>query len=154
LLFTSSDQINFEVPFDVTGTTAQLVVNANGIASSPTMVSIAQASPGIFVPGILNQDFTVNSPSNPARAGTFVQIYATGLLPPNGSGQVEAKLHDVIITSLPYAGPAPGIPGVQQVNLQIPSYFPTMTTEVLLCSTAAGQRACSPPVKISVMAAQ
>jgi uncharacterized protein (TIGR03437 family) len=154
LLFTSSDQINFEVPSDLAGTTAQLVVTANGVAGSPMTVNVAQNNPGIFVPGILNQDFTVNSASNPAKAGTFVQIYATGLLPPNGLGEVEAKLHDLILTSLPYAGPAPGIGGVQQVNLQIPPYYPTMTTEVLLCSTVSGQRACGPPVKISVMAAQ
>jgi uncharacterized protein (TIGR03437 family) len=154
LLFTSSDQINFEVPASLTGSTAQLVVTANGVASAPMTVNLAAANPGIFVPGILNQNYTVNSASNPAPAGTFIQIYATGLLPSNGQGQVEAKLHDLIITSLPYAGPAPGIPGVQQVNLQIPPYYPTMTTEVLLCTTAGGVRACSPPVKISVVATQ
>lgn len=154
LLFTSSDQINFEVPATLTGSTAQLVVTASGVPSVPMTTNLAAASPGIFVPGILNQNSTVNGASNPAPAGTFVQIYTTGLLPANGQGQVEAKLHDQIITSLPYAGPAPGIPGVQQVNLQIPPYYPTMTTEVLLCTTAGGVRACSPPVKISVMATQ
>jgi uncharacterized protein (TIGR03437 family) len=154
LLFTGSDQINFEVPASLTGTTAQLMVTVNGVASSPMTVNLAAANPGIFVPGILNQNNSVNSPSNPASAGSFVQIYATGLLPANGQGQVEAKLHDLILTTLPYAGPAPGIPGVQQVNLQIPSYYPTMTTEVLLCTTAGGARVCSPPVKISVVATQ
>jgi uncharacterized protein (TIGR03437 family) len=152
LLFTTSDQINFEVPATLTGATAQMVATVNGVSSSPITVNLAPASPGIFVPGILNQNFTVNSASNPAPAGSFVQIYATGLLPANGTGQVEAKLHDLIMTSLPYAGPAPGIPGVQQVNLQIPPYYPTMTTEVLLCTTAGGVKACSPPVKISVVA--
>ena len=152
LIFTSSDQINFQVPSDLTGATAQLLVSNDGRVGAPSTVNVARANPGIFVPGILNQDFSVNSPSNPAKTGTFIQIYATGLLPPDGSGAVEAKLHDLILTSLPYAGPAPGIPGVQQVNLQIPENWPTMTTEVLLCTTAGGQRACSPPVKISVQA--
>jgi uncharacterized protein (TIGR03437 family) len=152
LLFSSSEQINFEVPADLTGPTAQLVITANGVASSPAAVTVAPVNPGIFVPGILNQDNTVNSPTNPARAGTFVQIYATGLLAANGSGQVDAKLHDLTLTSLPYAGPAPGIPGVQQANLMIPEGWPTMTTDVLLCGTVAGQRACSPPVRISVAA--
>jgi uncharacterized protein (TIGR03437 family) len=63
---------------------------------------------------------------------------------------VEAKLHDQTYASLPYAGPAPGIPGVQQVNLPIPESWQAMTTELLVCSTASGVRACSPPVKISI----
>jgi uncharacterized protein (TIGR03437 family) len=154
LLFSSSDQINFEVPAGLTGATAQLVLTVNGVAGSPMTVNVAPANPGIFVPGILNQDFTVNSPENPARAGSYIQIFATGLLPPNGAGQVEAKLHDLVLTSLPYAGPAPGIAAVQQVNLQVPQHYPTMTTEVLLCTTAGGIRACSPPVRISVLASQ
>jgi uncharacterized protein (TIGR03437 family) len=116
-------------------------------------VNLAAVNPGIFVPGILNQDYSVNSPASPARTGTFVQIFATGLLPSAGTAQVEAKLHDQIYTSLPYAGPAPGIPGVQQVNLLIPEGWPTMTTEVLVCASAGGVRACSPPVKISIVAA-
>lgn len=154
LLYTSGDQINFEVPSDLTGATAQLVVTVNNVPSSAMTVNVAQSSPGIFVPGILNEDNTVNSASNPAKTGTFVQIYATGLLPAQGSAAVEAKLHDQVYTTLPYAGPAPGIPGVQQVNLMIPAGWPTMTTEVLLCSTAGGVRSCSPPVKISIMQQQ
>jgi uncharacterized protein (TIGR03437 family) len=67
---------------------------------------------------------------------------------------VEAKLHDLVLTNLPYAGPAPGIPGLQQLNLQIPEGWPTMTTEVLVCTTAGGQRQCSSPVKIHVRQVQ
>jgi uncharacterized protein (TIGR03437 family) len=154
LIFTGSDQINFQVPSDLTGATAQLIVTVNGVPGAASTVNVARSSPGIFVPGILNEDNSVNGPANPAKTGTFVQIYATGLLPPEGTGAVEAKLHDLILTTLPYAGPAPGIPGVQQVNLLIPESWPTMTTEVLLCSTAGTQRACSPPVKISVQQTQ
>jgi uncharacterized protein (TIGR03437 family) len=63
-------------------------------------------------------------------------------------------LHDQIYTALPYAGPAPGIAGLQQVNLMIPEGWPTMTTEVLLCTTAGGQRQCSSPVKIHIRQVQ
>lgn len=151
LIFNSSDQINLQVPAVVSGSTAQVVVTVNGVASAASTVNIAPVAPGIFVPGILNQDYTVNSSANPARAGSVVQIYATGLLPPDGSSAaVEAKVQDLVYLTLPYAGPAPGIAGLQQVNLRIPETWPTMTTEVLLCATAAGQRACSPPVRISI----
>jgi uncharacterized protein (TIGR03437 family) len=153
-VYTSADQINVLVPSDLSGTTAQLVVSANGVSSTPVTVQLTDALPGIFNPGILNQDGTVNSPSNPAPAGTYVQIYATGLLGPSNQGVIEAKLHDLTLTNLPYAGPAPGITGLQQVNLQIPQYFPTMTTEVLVCTTSTGTRQCSAPAKIHVRQAQ
>lgn len=154
ILFSNSEQINLQVPADLPGNTAQVVVTVNGTASAAKTVNVTAAAPGIFTPGILNQDSSVNSPTNPANAGSFVQIYATGLLAADGSGIVDAKLHDLVLTTLPYAGPAPGLPGVQQVNLQIPQYFPTMTTEVLLCTSAGGQRQCSAPVKIHVRQVQ
>jgi uncharacterized protein (TIGR03437 family) len=154
VVYSSSDQLNVLVPSDLAGNTAQVIVTVNDIASPAFPVTVTAANPGIFTPGILNQDGSVNSPTNPANTGSFVQIYATGLLAPDGSGAVEAKLHDQMYTSLPYAGPAPGIPGLQQVNLMIPATWPTMTTEVLLCTSAAGQRQCSTPVKIHIRQVQ
>jgi uncharacterized protein (TIGR03437 family) len=151
ILYTSGDQINLQVPAELAdAATANLVVTVNGVPSQTASVNLAPVGPGIFEPGILNQDNSVNSAASPARTGTIVQIFATGLLPPGGQAAVEAKLHDQVYTSMPYAGPAPGIPGVQQVNLQIPESWPAMTTEVLLCSTARGVRACSLPVRISI----
>lgn len=155
VLYSSAGQLNVQVPAQLgSRQTTSLVVTANGVASDPMTITLSPVAPGIFVPGILNQDNTANGVTNPAPTGTMVQIFATGLLLPDGTGTVEAKLHDQIYTVLPYAGPAPGIEGVQQVNLKIPDGWPTMTTEVLLCSTAGGQRVCSPPVKITIRQAQ
>jgi uncharacterized protein (TIGR03437 family) len=154
VVFTSSDQINVLVPADLSGNTAQLVVTVNGVSSAPVSVVVAAANPGIFNPGILNQDGSVNSPSNPANTGSFVQIFATGLLSPEGTGAVEAKLHDQVYTSLPFVGSAPGLAGVQQVNLRIPEGWPTMMTEVVLCTTASGQRQCSAPARIYIRQVQ
>jgi uncharacterized protein (TIGR03437 family) len=154
VVYSSSEQINVLVPSDLAGNTAQVVVTANGVASTAFSVNVAAANPGIFTPGILNQDGSVNSAANPANTGSFVQIYATGLLAPDGSGAVEAKLHDQVYTTLPYAGPAPGIPGLQQVNLMIPAGWPTMTTSVLLCTNAGGQRQCSAAVPIHIRQVQ
>lgn len=154
VIYSSANQINFLVPDDLASNTAQLVVTVNGVASQSTTVNVIDAAPGIFSPGILNQDGTVNTPESPAVAGTTVQVFATGLLSPNNGGVIDAKLHDLTVINPPYAGPAPGISGVQQVNLQIPQYYPTMTTEVSLCTTATGTRICSPPVKIHIRQAQ
>ncbi|HUS07687.1 MAG TPA: IPT/TIG domain-containing protein, partial [Bryobacteraceae bacterium] len=149
ILYSSPAQINFQVPVEVANrTSSQVVVSVNGIASAPMTVTLAEASPGIFNPGILNQDNTVDSATNPAQVGSVVQLFATGLLPPEG-GKVEVKLHDRILTPL-YAAVVPGIPGLQQVNVLVPGDLPTMTTEVLVCNITGAQRLCSPPVKISL----
>lgn len=154
ILFTNADQINLQVPRDLAGPTAQLVVTAGGVASAPTTVPVAAAAPGIFTPGIANQDGTVNGPANPASAGSWISIFGTGLLTPEGTGAIDAKLHDLVLTSPPYAGPAPNLDGLQQVNLQLPEYYPTMTTEVQLCTTVTGSRACSAPVRVYIRQAQ
>ncbi|HYP13170.1 MAG TPA: IPT/TIG domain-containing protein, partial [Bryobacteraceae bacterium] len=153
-LYTSSDQLNVEVPAALTGTTAQLVVTAGGVASAPVTVNLAAVSPGIFVPGIRNQDSSVNGPQTPAPTGSYVSVYATGLLPAGATtGNVEVIMHGYTLQPS-YAGPAPGVPGVQQVNLQIPLGWPTMLTDIALCNTAGGQRTCSPGVRISLLQAQ
>jgi uncharacterized protein (TIGR03437 family) len=102
----------------------------------------AAAAPAIFTlnatgsgPGaILNQDYTVNSYSNPADPGSIVMVYGTGLgalipLPIDGkiadaaadsALPVTASVAGVPATVM-YAGAAPGlIAGVVQVNVQIP----------------------------------
>lgn len=151
VLYSSADQINVQVPAELgSRQSARLVVTVNGVQGDGTTVNLAPVAPGIFVPGILNQNNTVNAVDNPAATGTMVQIFATGLLAADGTGTVEAKLHDQFYTNLPFVGPAPGLPGVQQVNLMIPEGWPTMTTEVVLCSTAGGQRVCSTPARISI----
>jgi uncharacterized protein (TIGR03437 family) len=154
ILFSNSEQINVQVPDQLSGNTVPIVVSMGDVAGDPVSVAVATVNPGIFNPGIVNQDGSVNSANNPANTGSYVQIYATGLLPPDGSGTVEAKLHDVMMSNLPYAGPAPGLAGLQQVNLRVLEGWPTMTTEVLLCTTASSGRVCSSPVKIHVRAAQ
>ncbi len=80
--YSAANQINVLVPADLASNTAKLVVTVNGVASQPQTVNLVDAAPGVF--GILNQDGTVNSPANPAVAGTVIQVFATGLLGPNG----------------------------------------------------------------------
>lgn len=152
VLFSNATQINVQVPADLTGSSALLVVTANGTASTPINVNVATSAPGIFVPGILNENSSVNTAANPAQAGRVIQIFATGLLPASGAGTVEVQLHDRLNLVPEYAGPAPGLPGVQQVNVRVPSDLPTMTTDIALCSTVSGVRACSPKVRISLLA--
>lgn len=87
VLYASATQVNAVVPtnLDAQGT-ATLQVICEGVASQTWDIPIAPAAPGIFSTDstgagqgvVLNQDATVNSPSNPASRGSSIQIYATG----------------------------------------------------------------------------
>lgn len=113
-------------------------------------LTLAQASPSIFTlngegwgPGaIINEDGTVNTPSNPAPRGSVIAIYG------NGGGLTNPALPDgAIATSLGtitpgwwylagviavtggeplYEGPAPFlVNGANQMNIRIPMTAPT-----------------------------
>ena len=73
----------------------------------------------------LNQDGTVNSPTNPALPGSIVAIFGVGNIAPTeflvGFQPLGAAFKHVDVKA-EYSGPAPGLaPGVQQVNFRIPN---------------------------------
>jgi uncharacterized protein (TIGR03437 family) len=140
LLYTSATQINFQVPAALTGISASVVVVVDGDSSAPVTVPLSPAWPAVFNPGVLNQDNTVNLAAKPAKAGTVVQIFATGI--PEGAG-VTASIGNSQNLIPGYAGPAPGIPGVQQVNLAIPASTAGPSQPLVLCATFGGQQYCS-----------
>jgi uncharacterized protein (TIGR03437 family) len=118
----------------------------NGIMSSPVTVPVTQAAPAIFAlnssgtgPGaILNQDYSVNTASNPTAVGSIVQVFATGggVTNPGGvDGALATSAQNQAVTPtatvggvtafVQYAGSAPGlVGGVMQVNVQIPQVAP------------------------------
>jgi uncharacterized protein (TIGR03437 family) len=142
LTYAGSGQVNAIVPYEVaTATTANVVVVYQGNASVPLPVLMAAVKPGIFTNGhgqgaILNFDYSVNGPANPATRGQYVFIYTTGegvTIPPGVDGRVTG-------TPLPtaaaancaatmggqpaptnFCGEAPGFTaGVMQVNALVP----------------------------------
>jgi uncharacterized protein (TIGR03437 family) len=145
--YSSPTQINLLVPALGAVTSAQLSVTVDGMTSSPVTVQVAPFEPGIFAGAVLNQDSTVNSITNGAAAGSVIYFYATGL---SGVGAISARIGSTEYTNLYYAGPAPGYPGVQQINLQIPTGLGGTTTELYACGTAAGVETCSLPVPLTL----
>ena len=103
LTYVSATQVNAIVPFSLDGaSTTKLVVEVQGVASSPTTMQIVAASPAIFPSAVLNQDNNANSATKPA--------------PP-----VTATIGGVAAT-VQYAGTASGlVAGVTQVNVQVPA---------------------------------
>jgi uncharacterized protein (TIGR03437 family) len=153
VLFKSADQINFVVPSELQGRqSAQLRVTVDGISSNIFPVALASIAPAIFVNGVLNQDNSLNSATNPAQLGTVIQVFVTGLNLPSGWVGM-ARVHDREPTTPYYAGPAPNITGVQQMNVFIPTDLPPMTTDVRVCAVSApdpGVRICSAPARITI----
>jgi len=153
LLFTSAEQINLQVPAELgSKTEAQMVVTVDGRSSAPKTVALAAVAPAIFANGILNQDNTVNGASAPAVPGSILQIFLTGLVSPQ-TGQVLVKIHDRDNLAPLYAGPAPGLTGVHQVNVGIPDDLPAMMTEVVICASTLddpGKRFCGPPARLAL----
>ena len=147
LFYVSPNQINFQMPFEVYGSTAQVVVISNSAQSLPATAQVTPVAPGIFtVPSIgmaqgavLNQDFSMNSPANPTLAGSAVMIYTTGLgatIPLSNTGQaggtsplsITVQTPVVLVDGAPamvlFSGLAPGFVGLYQVNAQIPAGMP------------------------------
>jgi len=151
LLYTSSTQINLQVPSELAFMqAAQMIVTVDGLVAAQT-VPLAIVAPGIFSGGVLNQDGTPNSTSNPAALGSVLQIFATGLASAR-SGAISARLGNRAISPLNYAGPAPTVPGVQQVNLTIPTDLGATTANLSVCAVATdpNQPVCSPAVAVYV----
>jgi uncharacterized protein (TIGR03437 family) len=145
LLYVGADQINLQVPFDITDPATVTITTPTGTLAPMQLPVIG--SIGIF--GVVNQDGSVNSASNPAAEGSIVSLYLTGLgVPavgaPNGAVSQSARsaFQDTIqinwgyLYPLPilYAGTAPGlINGLDQLNVQLPSGFqnPALTAQRL-----------------------
>ncbi len=148
LLYVSPSQINAQVPLTASGT-ASLLIQPPGRGSSPPVTSVP-AGPGIFVTSsqqgaILNSDYTLADAANPARAGSVVAIYCTGLgavatpiaagaAAPNGEDRTVLATRVLLNASteavVTYAGLSPGYAGLYQVNFQVPAGLPAGSTNV------------------------
>lgn len=148
ILYSSDTQINLLIPPDLSSkASTQLIVTANGSSSAAQTVSLASFEPAIFAGGILNQDLTENSASNGAAAGSVIALWATGL---SGAGTITGNIAARDIATPYYAGPAPGLIGVQQVNLLVPADLSAMTTQVYICGSANGSQVCSVPAPLTL----
>jgi uncharacterized protein (TIGR03437 family) len=144
LIYVSANQVSAVVPYALAGKpTTQLQIEYNGNQSTPAVLQVAGAAPGLFTAdssgkgqgAILNQDTSLNSPKTPATRGSIVVLYATGegqTTPPGVDGKiaqstlpkpnlsVSARIGGIDAEVL-YAGAAPGLAaGVLQANLRIP----------------------------------
>jgi uncharacterized protein (TIGR03437 family) len=149
LLFVSSKQINLQVPWEVSGLTADIVVTVDGSALAPFQAHIGPVSPGVFTAqsGIgqaiaINPDGSLAGPEgsipgtalHPAKVGEALVILATGLGPvtpkiADGHNASDA-LRDTLATPkvliggepavVSFSGLSPQFVGLNQINVTVP----------------------------------
>jgi uncharacterized protein (TIGR03437 family) len=148
LIYTSANQTNLIVPYEVaakTSTVMQVVYAAASgtLQTAAWILPVVGSAPGVFTldatgtgqAAVLNQDGSVNSATNPAARGSVISIYATGegqTSPEGVTGgvtqsntttpllPVTAKIGGIGAT-VQYAGSAPGeVAGLLQVNAVVP----------------------------------
>ena len=128
IFYASATQINALAPSSLApGNKTEITIAVNGKTVADFTVDVAASVPGIFTVGngtgpaaAVNQDGSINSAANPADRGSIVSLFATG----EGSNvsAVSVKMGAYAADVL-YAGPAPGFPGLMQINAQVPAGF-------------------------------
>lgn len=92
LLAVGAQEIDLVAPFELaTQSVTTIQVVYNGVQSNSVQVGVNGSDVQIL--GVYNSDFTPNSASNPALAGSIMELYIAGLgqsSPPSEDGQVNA----------------------------------------------------------------
>ena len=167
ILAVTSTQANFQVPWETAPGSADIVVSVNDSAGNTLAVPVLTAAPGIFSDSsgraiAQNSDYTLNTASNPAKAGSPILAYLTGSGPVNmavsdGAAASATPLASAmsqasaLIGPLPaqvmFTGLAPGFVGLTQMNIVIP---PSLATgDYPLTVTIAGKTSNAGTVSVS-----
>jgi uncharacterized protein (TIGR03437 family) len=146
-------QINVLVPAGLGSVaTAGVVATIDGVVSNTFPLNLVANAPAVFNPGILNQDNSVNLASIPASRGDIVQIFLTGLATPvTLPVTVNVGTQSLTGNQIIFAGAVPSIPGLEQVNVQVPNSlaFTGNSVPLSICVALSGtQQACSAPVNL------
>ncbi|MEK7409634.1 MAG: hypothetical protein AAB225_31620 [Acidobacteriota bacterium] len=152
LLAALADKLHAQVPHSVAGQKeTQLEILHRGTLKAKLILPVTEAAPGIFTvndgkgqAAAFNEDGSRNSPDNPAPRGSVVVLFATG----EGQAAPVSLSIGVHPAEILYAGPAPGVTGVLQINARVPGGFlsPGLVPVELTAGTARSQ----PGVTIAV----
>jgi uncharacterized protein (TIGR03437 family) len=137
IFYAQAGQVNVQVPYSLAGSAETTVeVRYNGEFRGSLRLAVAAAAPELF-PVAVNDDGSINTSLNPAARGSLAVFYATGeglrdgenvtgkpAAPPYGRPRLAVDLLVAGIgAELLYAGAAPGLIGVMQLNARLPAGF-------------------------------
>jgi uncharacterized protein (TIGR03437 family) len=171
LIYVSENQVAAVVPYSVAAKSATVIqVAYKGLTTNAATLSIADTAPALFSanssgkgPGaILNEDGSVNSARSPARRGSVVMLFGTGVgqtTPAGVDGQLARGLYPKPTAPVKvqiggqdeqilYAGAAPDmVAGMLQVNARIPDTAASGNVPVVL---TVGNSSSPPVVTVAV----
>jgi uncharacterized protein (TIGR03437 family) len=171
VIYAGSGQVNAIVPFGMNlGSPVDIQVLGQNQVVGNGSLPVAAVAPAIFTqsgtgagPGAaLNQDFSLNTPSNPAAPNSILMVYGTGF------GLLQSTVSDGQIVTAPvplvlpvsatiggmpaavlYAGAAPAlIAGLTQINIQVPQGLPSNPYSSIMLSI--GEASTPPGVTVSI----
>jgi uncharacterized protein (TIGR03437 family) len=156
LYFVSPNQVNVQAPANLPRGETRLRINRESLVSNEVMVKVREVDPAFFTvlgrPVIAHLDYSVVGRgeiegSTPAHPGEYVVLFMTGL-GPTVPAVIEGQLPGATTLLLPravwldgrplppefvtYAGHAPGLAGVYQLNLLLPGDTPPGELEIFL----------------------
>jgi uncharacterized protein (TIGR03437 family) len=123
ILYSSANQINLQIPADLTPGLVVMKVN-NGLQDSFPLVVNIDTQPAT-IKGIQNGGGNVIGPSNPAVQGDLLVISLSGFAPDGSvisSNRVQILVGGIMHSSLPVTQPSPGI---FQVSVSLSQNEPT-----------------------------
>lgn len=162
------EQVNFEAPWDLNGSTATVAVSRNGQTSSAVTVPVAQVQPGIYASNgsnaivVHNADYSLVTAARPLVPNEYAFVYAAGLgrvsnQPALGAAAptspLAAAMAPITLTlggvpcDVQYAGLAPGFVGVYQVNFRVPARVASGTQDLILTAGSVNGPAVKAPVQ-------
>lgn len=138
LYYVSDGQINFLVPPSIAGDAAEVVVTTPLGTSPVVRVPVVANSPGLFFNQATGEAAVrvagtgLLTSERPAAVGEYLEIYGTGLGPVEFSaatGLYETVRKPVITVGgvearVTFSGQAPGVPGLYQINAEVPEGAP------------------------------
>lgn len=167
LLYVSPTQINYQIPYELGGSTADIIIQSAAGSTTSQQIQLAVASPGVFQCGGLacaqHANYTMVSSSNPAKPGETVILYVAGLgrtapSVPSGTAAPTSPLAltvtvpTVTIGNQPaavsFSGLTPGFAGLYQLNVAVPLGLPTFNGAAPVVITAGALA--SPTAKLAV----
>jgi uncharacterized protein (TIGR03437 family) len=127
ILKQTPDRLFVQVPAGLKDGTAELSLTAGSTPFAKASVTIASQAPGLLTLAAgagqalaTNEAGDANGPAAPAGRGSVVTLYITGegARPDNITVQIGGYASEVM-----WAGPAPGWPGLFQLNVRTPGGF-------------------------------
>jgi len=158
IFYATPTQLGIQIPAELPGPSATVLINADGQTSVPETVALEPAAPGIFsttgdgrgVGSITHANGALVTAVNPAVRGETLVLYATGLgvlTPSVATGNIATSASQLatkpVVTlggvpaTVAFAGQSGCCVGLNQINFSVPAGAPTGNAVAVVVSVGA-----------------